>query len=119
MLELSSALFRQRPRHLHLFDAQTSISMSRTNRTVHNGVGLRDPGPSETASCDRTSRGVAILLPRKCQNGWCSYAAWGLYAASALPDGHCLHRYDKFADGLHLKLISSFVQLGCCVLKDA
>lgn len=34
----------------------------------------------------------------KCQNWGCIYAAWALYAASALSDGRCLHKYDKFAD---------------------
>jgi hypothetical protein len=90
MLELSSALPRQRPRHPHPFDAQTSILIYRTNRADYS---QKWGGPPESRAFHTTQ---ALIGPfgvwqsyyrAKCQNGWYSYAAWALYAASALPDG--------------------------------
>lgn len=69
MLELSSALPRQRPRHPHLFDAKTSILISRTNRTYYLQSKMEwaseIPDLHKPQAVIGPPRGVAIILPRK------------------------------------------------------
>ncbi|KAE8548563.1 hypothetical protein TMatcc_010608 [Talaromyces marneffei ATCC 18224] len=61
--------------------ASTSSTYSKMGRPSEI-LGLQKP-PALIGSF----RGVAFILPRKMLKWWCSYAAWALYATSALTGG--------------------------------